>query len=123
MCKSLPLIIHWLSWKPRNDYSILVGKDNILDIGTPTKLSLELVHVLKIQNIIFLYKEKAQPIRDFVCAQWRSSEELGLLGMLAQEWKTYVREIISVGVQLGDGEDCLLWTCGDQSGNLGKECI
>jgi hypothetical protein len=108
LCKSLPLIIHWLSWKPGNGFSIHIGKDNILDIGTPTKLSPELILALKIQNINFLYQAKAQSSRGFVCVQWRSSEELGLSGMLALEWKNYIRELISSGVQLGDGEDLFI---------------
>jgi hypothetical protein len=34
--KLLPLITHWLSWKPGNGYSILIGLDKILGIGNTT---------------------------------------------------------------------------------------
>jgi hypothetical protein len=48
-----------LSWKPENGFSIHIGKDNILDIGTATKLSPDLILALKIQNISYLYQAKA----------------------------------------------------------------
>jgi hypothetical protein len=73
---------------------------------------------LKTQNVSYLYQAKAQSSRGFVSEKWRTSEELGLLGTLDLEWKTYIKEIIFSGVQLGDGEDFLLWKCGDHSGSL-----
>jgi hypothetical protein len=118
LMKSLPLIIHWLSWKPGNGFSIHIGKDNILDIGNATKLSQDLLLALKTQNVSYLYQAKAQSSRGFVSDQWRTSEELGLSGTLALEWKTYIRDLICSGVQLRDGEDLILWTGGDHSGSL-----
>ena len=112
---SFPLIIHWLSWKPRNGYSILIGLDKILGIGNTTILSQELLLALKIQNIFYLYQTKAQSSWGYISNQWRSSEDLGLLGILALEWKTYIRALICSGVQLRSGEDILLWTGGNQS--------
>jgi len=43
---------------------------------------------------------------------------LGLTGLVAIEWKTFVKALIDSGVQLQHGEDTLIWTGGDQSGLL-----
>jgi hypothetical protein len=115
LMNSLPLIIHWLSWKPENGYSILIGLDKILGIGNTTILSQELLLALKIQNIHYLYQTKAQSSWGYISDQWRSNEDLGLSGILALEWKTYIRALIYSGVQLRSGKDILLWTGGDQS--------
>jgi hypothetical protein len=39
LMKSLPLITHWLSWKPGGGDAILIGLDKILGIGTNSFLS------------------------------------------------------------------------------------
>jgi hypothetical protein len=87
MMKSLPLITHWLSWKPGNGCSVLIGLDKILGIGNASILSQEILLVLKNQNIRYLYQAKAQSSWGYIIDQWRSSEDLGLTGNIALEWK------------------------------------
>jgi hypothetical protein len=115
LMKSLPLITHWLSWQPGNGCSVLIGLEKILGMGNTSLLSSELLLALKNHHIRYLYQAKAQTSWGFVIDQWRSSEDLGLTGNLALEWKNYIRALNSSGVQLRTGEDNLLWTGGDQS--------
>jgi hypothetical protein len=116
LMKSLPLITHWLIWKPGRGNSVLIGLDKILGIGNTSFLSRELLLVLKNLNIHYLYQAKAQSSWGYVIDQWKSNEELGLTGNLALEWNNYTKELISSGIQLQPGDDLLLWMGGDQSG-------
>jgi hypothetical protein len=91
---------------------VLIGLDKILGIGNASILSQDILMVLKNQNIFYLYQVKAQSSWGYVIDQWRSSEDLGLTGNIALEWKNYIRVLISSGIQLHPGEDILLWVGG-----------
>jgi hypothetical protein len=53
---TLPLIVHWLAWKPGLGDSIIVGKDKILGLGKDSILSTELVFFLNNKNVYYLYQ-------------------------------------------------------------------
>jgi hypothetical protein len=94
LMKSLPLITHWISWKPGNGYSILIGLDKILGIGNSSLLSSELLLALKEKNIRYLYQAIAQSSLGFITNQWKSSEELDLSGNLVTEWYSFCKALI-----------------------------
>jgi hypothetical protein len=116
LLKSLPLITHWLSWYPGNGQSVLIGQDKILGIGNPSLLSPDLLLVLKDKNIRYLYQARAQNLQGCYIAQWKSSLDLGLSGALANEWSSFCKVLIGLGVHLQHREDLLIWTGGDNSG-------
>jgi hypothetical protein len=60
LVKSLPLITHWLIWKPGGGDAILIGLDKILGFGSNSFLSQELLLVLRNHNIHYLYQAKMQ---------------------------------------------------------------
>jgi hypothetical protein len=116
--KSLPLITHWLSWKPSRGAMILIGLDMILGMGSISFLSHELLLVLRNQNILYLYQAKMQSARGFIIDQCKTNKELGIIGHLDLEWKKFMRVLIGSGIHLELGEDRLIWTGGHQSGTL-----
>jgi hypothetical protein len=118
LMKSLPLITHWISWKPDNGYSILIRLDKILGIVNSSLLSSELLLDLKDKNVRYLYQAIAQSSLGFITNQWKSSEELDLSGNLATEWFSFCKALIQSGVQVQPRDDSLIWTGGDHSGIL-----
>jgi hypothetical protein len=56
--KFVHLIAHWLSWSPGSGYSVLIGKDMIMELGNTSILSQELISSLKQKNITFLYQAR-----------------------------------------------------------------
>jgi hypothetical protein len=53
---TLPLIVHWLAWKPGSGDSIIVGKDELLGLGKDSILSVDLISCLNNKNVYFLYQ-------------------------------------------------------------------
>jgi len=98
LMKSLPLITHWLNWMPCRGDAIVIGLDKVLGMGNCSILTHELIEELRAHNIYFLYQAKFHHNRGFVTNQWKSSDELGLLGLLAQEWTSYTRALIDSGI-------------------------
>jgi hypothetical protein len=56
LLNSLPLIVHWLAWKPGAGDSIIVGKDEILGMGKDSILTAELITCLNSKNVYFLFQ-------------------------------------------------------------------
>jgi hypothetical protein len=56
LLNSLPLIVHWLAWKPGAGDSIITGKDEILGMGKDSFLSAELITCLNRKNVYFLFQ-------------------------------------------------------------------
>jgi hypothetical protein len=94
LLKSLPLITHWISWKPGNGSSILIGLDKIFGIGNSSLLSIELQLSPKERKLWHLYQDKYQSSLGFITNQWKSSEELDLLGNLATERHSFCKPLI-----------------------------
>jgi hypothetical protein len=118
LMKSLPLITHWLRWIPGGGAMILIGLYMILGMGKLSFLSHDLLLVLRTHNILYLYQAKLQSARGFIIDQWKTNDDLGIIGHLALEWTNYMRALIGSGINQLLGEDRLLWTGGDQSGTL-----
>jgi hypothetical protein len=55
---------------------------------------------------------------------WISSADLGLTGILSDDWENYIKELNGAGVTLhSNEEDALLWSGGDKKGELSvKNC-
>jgi hypothetical protein len=115
LMRFLPIITRWISWKPGNGTSILIGLDKIMGIDNSSLLSLELRGVLKACNITFLYQASAQASLGFIANQWKTNKELELTGNLAVEWLSYCKALILSGIQLQPIDDLLIWTGGDHS--------
>jgi len=81
--KSLPIITQWITWKPENGTTILIGLAKNLGLDSSSLLSIDLRGPLKARNITFLYQAYAQNSWGFISNQWRSCEELELIGTLA----------------------------------------
>jgi hypothetical protein len=62
LLNSLPLIVHWLAWKPGVGDSIIVGKDKILGMEKDYILIVELIIVLNNKNVFFLFQASCVPM-------------------------------------------------------------
>jgi hypothetical protein len=118
LVKSINVITHWLSWSPGSGHSVIIGKDKILGLGNFSLLSQELLASLKWRNIYFLFQARGSIRPGTICAQWKASDDLGLMGEQAIEWDLFCRALIFSGVQLQDRPDELKWIGGDRSGTL-----
>jgi len=60
LVNALPLLLHWLAWKPGAGSSITVGKDEILGLGKRSFLSPELISLINSKHVHFLYQAKKE---------------------------------------------------------------
>jgi len=118
LLNTLPLIVHWLAWKPGADDSIIIGKDEILRMGKDYFLSAELITRLNRKNVYFLFQASRASIQGSICPNWLNNMDLGLEGDFASEWDRYRMRLIGVGIAISDRQDELRWTGGDCSGRL-----
>jgi hypothetical protein len=118
LTKSLPLITHWLSWFPGNGQSILLGQDIILGNGSISFLSPELLVVLRDRNLRYLYQARAQNHEGFYIDRWKSSSRSGTVGSSCFRVESFCNFLLYLGIHLQHNEDLLIWTRGDNSGNL-----
>jgi hypothetical protein len=58
MVASIPVILHWLVWKPGAGTDICIGGDKILGLGDRSLLSTELRSQLRLQNLLTLLRLK-----------------------------------------------------------------
>jgi hypothetical protein len=118
LINSLPLVLQWLAWNSGSGHSIVIGKDVILGMGKDSFLSKELVDSLNQKNVHLLYQASCDLLQGTLCSTWLDCTTLELEGDLALEWEKYKNILISSGIHLQDHPDVLLWTGGDNSGQL-----
>jgi ribonuclease HI len=117
LLKSLPIILHWLSWNPGNGYSIEIGRDALLGLGGRAFLSTQLLTHLHNKSIFFLHQISTTS-GGHLGDSWISNVDLALDRDLAIEWDEYTRRLTESDICLQDRSDTFLWTGGDRSGNL-----
>jgi hypothetical protein len=69
--KSLPLLDHWLCWKPGNGEAVQVGRDCIMGLGQQSFLSNELIEALKLQGVTFLYQALNITSTELLSSYWK----------------------------------------------------
>jgi len=80
------IILHWLTWQPGSGGLVSLGIDKILGLGDKSLLSSDLIQHLT-QNQVIVLAQASAGIDPFSCLEhWKSSESLGLTGILAREW-------------------------------------
>jgi hypothetical protein len=89
LLKSLPLLDHWLCWKPGNGETIQEGRDRIMRMGQQSFLSKELISALKFQGITFIYQDSVTTLSDPLSTYWIDATKLGFIDELASEWEDY----------------------------------
>jgi hypothetical protein len=118
LLNSLHVVTHWMAWKWGSGISIRLGEDVILGLGNQSFLSTGLIASLRQRGIHFLYQAKGSGRPGAVLDHWKSNSDLGLVGVEAAEWVRLCRELVSAGITLTDCSDTLIWTGGDNSGNI-----
>jgi hypothetical protein len=85
LIRTLPVINHWLSWRPGAGHLITIGRDRILGIGDKYFLSEELITLLNRKQVTTL--AQASKFQDPVtfAEVWRSDEDLEITGIHATE--------------------------------------
>jgi len=83
----LPMLLHWLAWKPGSGTTITMGKDEFLGLGKRSFLSPELISLINSKHVHFLYQAKKDLVQGSTCFNWLNSRDLGLMGELAGEWE------------------------------------
>jgi hypothetical protein len=118
MVASLPVILHWLVWKPGAGTEIRIGEDKILGLGDRSLLSAELRLQLQSLNLTHLAQVKTQQNSRSLPDSWMNSDDLLLCNPIATEWDHYVSALKGAGVTLSSSPDSLLWAGGDATGSL-----
>jgi len=117
LLKSINLITHWLRWSSGSGHLIALGRDMILGMGDKSFIYLNILSELNRPNITSLLQ-----VRRLVDHQssslWISNTDLGLLGVLADEWNQFRRVLIDSVAYFQDKEDEIFWIGGDNSGIL-----
>jgi hypothetical protein len=84
LTKSIPVLLHWLRWKPVSGNSILIGVDKIVGLEESSILSDSLRSQLSLNHILVLAQARdtvgVSPFPD----RWRTSDSLGLSGQMLQ---------------------------------------
>jgi len=123
LVKSLDGVTHRLAWNPGTGHSIRIGEDEILGLGNNSLLSLELIITLQQRSIYYLYQARGSGRTGVVLAQWKSSEEMGIIGEEVSEWDHYYKTLVNSGILLTDRLYKLIWTGGDRSGNISTKNV
>jgi hypothetical protein len=87
-------------------------------MGNNYFLSKELVDTLNQKNVHLLYQVSCDLLQGTLFSTWLDCTALDLEGDLASEWEKYKKILIRSGIHLQDRLDVLLWTGGDNSGQL-----
>ena len=98
LLNALPLLVRWLSWKPRNGADILVSKDAILGTGDDDFLSNALIQHLNEQHVHYLYQARGAITTWLTIANWVTSTDLGLSSTLATKWENYRIHLSVAGI-------------------------
>jgi hypothetical protein len=124
LLRSLPIIMHWLCWKPGAGRLIALGRDAILNLGDNVMLSSELVQNLSDKHYTSLAHVSNNIDPTSLAAAWKTSFDLNLTGAQALEWTSFTAELNKAGIYLSEDQaDCLLWSGGDGSGTFSvKNC-
>jgi hypothetical protein len=112
LLNALPLIVHWLAWKPWSGDSIIMGKDEILGMGNASYLSTELIKHLNDNKVYYLYQVRRVTAHGTFCTNSLTNFDLGLVGDLALEWDHFRHGLIEAVIALSDSQDELRWTGG-----------
>jgi hypothetical protein len=110
--------LNWIAWSPGNGHSILIGKDNILGMGSGALLSEELIDIINRKGFHCLSQVQGEAQAGSIIQNWKSSDELGLIRLINTEWSLYRRTLINNGIHLQEKADILKWTGGDCSGHI-----
>lgn len=63
LVRTIPIILHWLSWRPGAGHLIMIGRDRILGLGERSILLNDTINLVKIRNrLLFLLKQWWQGI-------------------------------------------------------------
>jgi len=55
LINALPLLVHWLAWKPRSGVDIIIGKNAILGLDMGSFISQELIMFLNDHQVVFIF--------------------------------------------------------------------
>lgn len=113
---ALPVIKRWLVWQPGNGRYIHLGEDPIIGGPVSYKLSPFLLHSLHSRGYFRLHHGAAATTSAFAPTVWLSTNQLGFIGCLAEEWTVFIAGLIHGHIQIKDMEDVLLWAWNTQSG-------
>jgi ribonuclease HI len=116
MVTSLPVILHWLVWKPGAGTEIRIGVDNILGLGERSLLSDELRTQLQFLNITLLSQVNLRSNNSSLPDRWMNSGDLRLCQPIASEWDRFIKALKGSGISLSACPDSLRWAGGDATG-------
>jgi hypothetical protein len=123
LVSSIPVILHWLVWKPGDGVEVQIGVDKILGMGDRSLLSPDLRSLLGQKNIFLLAQVHLQSGCRSLPNRWLNSEYLNLFNQSAIEWDIYASALKEAGITLSQGPDTLRWAGGDATGNLSVKNI
>jgi len=112
MKKTLPIIIHWLRWKPGDGHEIIVGRDMILGMGSSSFLSKDLITLLNENNVYYVFQAYGLKRQGAIFSQWKDSVNFNFTGHLAKEWDLYCKGLAEAGIMLLERHDKLNWIGG-----------
>jgi hypothetical protein len=87
-------------WKLGNGRDIRIGVDPMVGLHTFYKLSRNVILTLKAQGIDYLAQEGTNVLEGLIFTRWKKEESLGMEGGLKDEWKNYIKGLVSSGIEL-----------------------
>lgn len=122
---SFNTIARWISWFPGNGRAIRLGLDPLVGGSPSFKFSLELKFHLNANGYFTL--AHASGFGSVRGNRWLSASQLGLVGVMADEWSAYTRSLHCANIQLTKSPDRLAWSWdvahGSVSANLAYNSI
>jgi hypothetical protein len=118
LTSSVNIISDWLVWKPGSGRDIRIGVDPMVGSHSFYKLSENLLLLLKEQGITCLAHAGTFTQEGNNFTRWKKAESLGLEGAQKDEWKNYTKGLVSVGIELNDEKDRLLWSWDTKQGQV-----
>jgi hypothetical protein len=100
----LTIILKWISWRLGTGSLIIVGRDRILGLGENSILLNETINHLNQSQILVLADVVRAEFSTTTSERWKSSSDLGLTGLLSNDWNDYTRNLNGVGVALLENE-------------------
>jgi ribonuclease HI len=118
LTSSMNIISDWLVWKPGSGRDIRIGADPMVGTHSFYKLSEDLCILLKEQGITCLAHAGSNTQEGLNPTRWKTVDTLGLEGALKDEWINYTKGLVSVGIELTDEKDSLLWSWDTKEGQV-----
>jgi hypothetical protein len=117
LLRTVPIILYWISWRPGAGLHIIVGRDQILNLGEHAFLQPGTIDLLNQRSVTVLAHVKSGRDPITLADTWKNNADFGFTGFHETEWTNFISVLKSAGIYLNSqSEDSLILTGGDAFG-------